>query len=81
MRGFEAVEGFVQGEQVDRVRRGAEGRPLAREGLLVQPAAVLEAALAAGLVDEDAAHGLGRGGEEVAPAVPGPGLPAVHQPR
>jgi hypothetical protein len=28
------------------------------------------AALAAGVFDEDAAHGLGRGGEEVAPAVP-----------
>jgi hypothetical protein len=31
---------------------------------------VLGAALAAGVVDEDAAHGLGRRGEEVAPAVP-----------
>src|SRR5262245_28157123 len=33
-------------------------------------AAVLEALLAAGVVDEDAAHGLGGGGEEMSPAVP-----------
>src|SRR5260370_1280187 len=34
-------------------------------------AAVAEGLFAAGVVDEDAAHGLGRGGEEVAAAVPG----------
>ena len=34
------------------------------------PAAVLPGPLAAGGVDEDAAHGLGGGGEEVAAAVP-----------
>jgi hypothetical protein len=40
---------------------------------------VAEAALAAGLLDQDAAHGFGGGGEEVAPAVPPVRLPAADQ--
>ena len=44
-------------------------------------AAVLRASLAAGAVDQDPPHGLGRGGEEVAAAVPVPGsLSASDQP-
>ena len=43
-------------------------------------AAALLPALAAGALDQDAAHGLGRGGEEVAAAVPVPGLLGVDQP-
>ena len=35
-----------------------------------RPPPALTAGLAAGVLDEDAAHGLGRGGEEVAAAVP-----------
>src|SRR5262245_13134950 len=37
--------------------------------------------LAAGVLDEDAAHGLGRGSEEVTAAVPVLGLFDVHQPQ
>ncbi len=37
--------------------------------------------LAPGVLDEDAAHGLGRRGEEVAPAVPGPHRVRIHQPQ
>src|SRR5262249_36935252 len=37
---------------------------------LLEPAAVALALLAAGFLDQDAAHGLGRGSEEVAAAVP-----------
>jgi hypothetical protein len=38
------------------------------------------ALLAARLVDEDAAHGLGGGGEEVTPAVPALRLIHIHEP-
>ena len=41
------------------------------------PAAVLLAALSAGVLDQDAPHRLGRGGEEMAPTVP---LPVVGRP-
>ena len=56
----------------------ASRRPVELDPLPV--AAVLQASLAAGLVDQDAAHRLGRGGEEVAPAVPVLGLVHVDQP-
>ena len=39
-------------------------------------AAVFLGFLAAGVLDQDAVHGLGRGGDEVAP--PGPVLPLIH---
>src|SRR5262245_46321582 len=45
----------------------------------LQAPAPLLAVLVAGVVDEDAAHGLGRGGEEVPATVPAPGLVGVHQ--
>ena len=67
--GGEALQGLVQGQQL-------LGRPAGLEGVevrvLAAPAtAVLHPALAAGVLDQDAAHGLGGRGEEVAPAVPG----------
>jgi hypothetical protein len=43
------------------------------------PAAAFVGLLAAGLLDEDAAHGLSGGGEEVAAAVPGLRRFGVHQ--
>ena len=65
------VEGVVEGEElVVGVGGGRVGQ--------LDPAAAaapLQPLLAAGVLDEDAAHGLGRRGEEVAAAVPqaGPG--------
>ena len=44
-------------------------------------APVLRALLAAGAVDQDPPHRLGRGGEEVAPAVPACSAARVHQPQ
>ena len=44
-------------------------------------AAALQPALAAGVLDEDAAHGLGGGGEEVARGRPSPGRSAADQPQ
>ena len=46
-----------------------------------EPAAPLLSGLAAGVLDEDAAHGLGRGGEEVAAAVPAAVGVAADQPQ
>ena len=43
-------------------------------------AAPFLALLATGVIDEDAAHGLGRGGEEVAAAVPVLHAVHIHQP-
>ena len=59
-----------------RANRSSARRPAARTGQFVEvdplaAPAVLGPALPAGLVDEDAAHGLGRGREEVPAAVPG----------
>ena len=45
-----------------------KGDGVERDPLLI--AAVLGPSLAAGVVDQDAAHGLGGGGEEMPPAVP-----------
>ena len=41
---------------------------------------MLDPEFAAGGFDQDAAHRLGRGGEEVPPAVPMPCLVHVHEP-
>src|SRR5207248_761279 len=49
---------------------GGDGRFVVFEGLLVEVAPVAEALLAAGPLDEYAAHRLGGGGEEVAAALP-----------
>ncbi len=65
---FQSAERLVQRHQVVGMNRGP-GEVLGE----INPhpvAAVLVGLLAAGGLDEDAAHGLGRGGEEVPPAVP-----------
>ena len=73
----QAVQRRVEGEQVYvRLRRD--------KGIRVRipalpPAAILVHRLAAGALDLDAPHRLGRGGEEVAAAVPRLGLLHVHQ--
>src|SRR5262249_24086971 len=65
---LEALDRLVEGEQVGG-RRLDQGQPL---GQLDAPAvpAVLAAGLAAGLVDEDLAHGPGGRPEEVPPPLP-----------
>ena len=75
----ELVEGLVQGQQ-HRLRLGhAELQVIEADA---QPVATaFDAPLAAGVLDEDAAHGLGRRGEEVPPAVPVLRLLHVHQPQ
>ena len=78
-RDFEAVEGFVQGKHVGRVRRGADGWLVVVEGVLLKLPAVAQPALATGLLDEDAAHGLGGGGEEVPATAPARWLIAPDQ--
>ena len=66
----EPGQGVVEGEQVER--SAVAGHQAARIELdPLEVAAVLEPALAASPFDQDAAHGLGRGGEEVAAAIPG----------
>src|SRR5581483_1990107 len=55
-----------------RIGQGVEFDPLASSAALVP-------LLVAGAVDEDAAHSLGRGGEEVAPAAPLLRLAAADQ--
>src|SRR6516165_7732117 len=54
-----------------------KGDGVEREPLLI--AAVLGASLAAGIVDQDAAHGLGGGGEEMPPTVPVLGVLTLEQ--
>src|SRR5262245_23767947 len=61
-------QGLVQGDQILADFRN--GGLLSVEILSCPAAAVLFTFLATGVVDEDTAHGLGGGGEEVAAAVP-----------
>jgi hypothetical protein len=61
------VVGLVQGQQVFAELGGGEFADL--EVSAPPIAAAFQTALAAGVFDQDAAHGLG-GGEEVPPAVP-----------
>ena len=69
----ELLQGLVQGQELLRGPAGAEGVEVR---VFAPPAAaVLLAPLAAGVLDQDAAHRLGGGGEEVAAAVPAPGSP------
>src|SRR5262249_19462434 len=75
VRGGERPRGGVKGRQV-LVRLG-HGSEVGREALTRPPPAVLPALLAAGGFDEDPAHGRGRGGEEMAAAVPALGLPSL----
>jgi hypothetical protein len=68
---------LVQRQQVFGALRGSDGEAIEVEPLA--PAAPLDAAASAGAFDEDAAHGLGGGGEEVPAAVPRRRLVHVHQ--
>jgi hypothetical protein len=75
---LELVEGVIEGHDL----RGAGIHDAQR---LVQfhpdtPAPVLGSPLATGPLHENPPHGLGRGGEEVAAAVPMLGLLRIHQP-
>ena len=76
--GLEALQGLVQGQEF-------LGGPANLEGVEVRvfappPAPVLVAHFAAGVLDENAAHGLGGGREEVGATVPVLGLYTSHQP-
>ena len=73
----EPGQGRVQGEQVV-VRLGCGGE-IRVHRLTPAAAAVLGPRIAAGTFDQDAAHGLGGGGEEVSPAVPVAGLLHIYQ--
>src|SRR5262245_54630660 len=74
--GGEPGQGLVEGE--DLLGRRADRDVLVVELDPLPVPAVPEAALAAGTLDEDAAHGLGGGGEELAAAGPaGPRRPGL----
>src|SRR5262245_18221748 len=73
----QALEGIVEGDEV-LVRGVVHGRQRVQIDAL-PTAAALETALLLGAVDEEAAHGLGTGGEEVAAAVPVPFLSVPDQ--
>jgi hypothetical protein len=75
---FELRESLVQGQQVE-VRPGARRFDVGQLFARVL-AAGLEGSLMAGAFHDDAPHRLGRGGEEVATAVPALGRLRVHQP-
>ena len=74
---FEPGQGFVKGEDVIV---GQRGRSVGQLHPLERPA-VLAPLLAPRRLDQDAPHGLGRGGEEVAAAVPVLDLFDIHQPQ
>ena len=74
----EHVQGVIQGDETMDRRSDGIDRRLVNHSSLVSFA--LEAMLAPGVVHENAAHGLGRCGEEVPAAVPVPGLISAHQP-
>ena len=72
-------EGGVEGDEVEVRFRDRDG--VVRQLDVDSPTpTVFEALLAPGAVDEDAAHGLGGGGEEVAPAVPAVVVRGADQP-
>src|SRR5687768_15530886 len=64
----ELGQGVVEGDQV--VGRGGEGEAGLVEVDAAEAAAAFGSGAAAGLLDEDSAHGLGGGGEEMPAAVP-----------
>ena len=72
--GREAGQGIIDSEEL--VGRGLGGQVDGVDVESFAAAAAFGGALPAGAIDEDAAHGLGRGGEEVARAVP-----ALRRPR
>ena len=80
---FQPAQGLVEGEEV--VGGGLGGGEILGKFDARPAAAVLLGLLAAGLIDQDAAHRLGGGGKEVAAAVPVLGLldvrPAGGRPR
>src|SRR5262245_17604524 len=77
--GREPVEGLVEGEEAWGRTRGR--RLIGVEVVAGEVAAAFRPALAAGGLDEDAAHGLGGGGEEVATAVPATVVAPPDQPK
>src|SRR5439155_372660 len=77
--GYELFECLVQGEEFF-VRPGLDQGVKVRVGA-APSAPVLDAPFATGVLDQDAAHGLGGGGKEVGPAVPVLGLSAPDQPQ
>ncbi len=76
--GGELIEGLVECQQI-------AGRVVVAESDLVEvdtlePAAMASSTLMPGLLDEDAPHRLGCGGEEVAAILPGRAVPVADQP-
>ena len=66
----EPIQRLVDGQHFRRVPSIRPGQVFQVRILARATAAMFEPSLAAGSLDQDAAHGLGRRGEEVAPAVP-----------
>ena len=75
----QAVDLLVQGQELVRGDRRAEIQVIEVDASPVT--SPLLPALAAGPLDEDASHRLGGGGEEMAEAVPAPGLVRIHEPQ
>src|SRR5262249_13036239 len=73
----EFVRRLVEVEQVVELVVERKGDRVEREPLLI--AALLGAPLATGVINQDAAHGLGSGGEEMPPTVPVLGVLAIEQ--
>jgi len=67
--GLQPAKGLIQGEDIIGPAVVAEGGDVVEVDPRAAPA-VAGSALSAGVFDQDAAHGLGRGGEEVAAPVP-----------
>ena len=76
---LEPGQGLVQGQDVEA--GPALGQLDVGQFLASQTAAGLEALLVSGALDENPPHGLGRGGEEVAPAIPVLRLAAAEEPQ
>ena len=64
----ESVQGFIERQQVGDGQFDGQFQAIEHHTLVI--AAMLLTALAAGSLDQDAAHGLGRGREKMAAAVP-----------
>jgi hypothetical protein len=74
--GGQAGQGFVNIEKLFRQRGKADVGGV--EGYATALAAAFVGLLATSLIDEDAAHGLGRGAKEMSATVPVRGLVAVQ---
>ena len=80
----ELGQGLVEGEQVRRAGPSSRPRGSSRRSRSIRPRGRRRAwrlACAARLLDQDAAHRLGRGGEEVAAAVPAAAAVDVDEPQ